>query len=510
MIKKSLTFTLILGVVTLSALIYKKKNTVKFMILHTNDHHGHFWKNHENKFGMAARKTLIDKYRMAAKKEGRNVFLLSAGDINTGSFESDLLEAEPDFIGMNHLGYDAMALGNHEFDNPLEVTMKQKNWANFPFLSANIFYADSGERVFTPSTIFEREGVKVGIYGLTTEMISPRTDDKRQLEFRDPVIVAKVDIPKLAFETDLIIGLTHLGCYHDNPSLIDRTGDIHLVRNVPGFDMIIGGHSQIALHEPIWEGRVPIVQAKEYGEFLGKLEFEVFHGRAQNFRYELIPVENIEEDAQTLALLAPYNEKAKGLGERVIAKSQDFFVGKDRNFVRSEEAPLGNLIGAAYMAKTGADIAIVGGGAIRNDLRAGDITFKDVKEILPFGNTLTTALLSADELKNYLAPIVKIADGSKNGAFPQMSGIEVTVDNEEIIHKIKVGGLEISSDKKYKIVMDAYLAKREKLYPKLSEFSTFVDTGYVDYLSFIEYIQNKKIIYANDYAVTGDIKIEQN
>ena len=506
--KKSLALTLFLGLFLLGFLTYKKFNTVKFTILHTNDHHGRFWSDSKGRFGMAARSTIVNQIRKEAKKKKREFLLLSAGDINTGTFESDLLKAKPDFLGMNKIGYDAMTLGNHEFDNSLDELREQEQLADFPFLAANIFEQKTGKRLFKPYLKLEKSGVKLIIYGLTTETTPSRPVGEVPIEFRDPVEVASEELPLLRASNDIIIGLTHLGCYHDNPSLIDKTGDIHLLKNTKGFDMIIGGHSQIALEEPVYVEDIPITQAKEYGEYIGRIDFEYFGGKVQNYKYELIPVKDIEEDQEVKSLLKPYLEQAKGLGERVIAKSSEFFIGKDREVVRRKEAALGNLIGAAYRDKTKADISIIGGGAIRNDLDEGDITFKEVREILPFGNTLTTATLSAEQLKQYLTPIVKLANGEKNGAFPQMSGVQVFVNNEKMITKILVGGLETRSDKKYKIVMDSYLATREKQYPRLNEYESFIDTGYVDYLSFIEFLKKKKIIEKKQYAPTGDIVVQ--
>lgn len=108
-------------------------------MLHTNDHHGHFWRNEYGEYGLAAQKTLVDGIRKEVAAEGGSVLLLSGGDINTGVPESDLQDAEPDFRGMNLVGYDAMAIGNHEFDNPLAVLRQQEKWAKFPLLSANIY-----------------------------------------------------------------------------------------------------------------------------------------------------------------------------------------------------------------------------------------------------------------------------------------------------------------------------------------------------------------------------------
>ena len=148
---------------------YEKDKTYKITILHTNDHHGHFWRSEYGEYGLAAQKTLVDGIRKEVAEEGGSVLLLSGGDINTGVPESDLQNAEPDFKGMNLVGYDAMALGNHEFDNPLETLRIQEKWATFPFLSANIYKKSTGERLFKPYAVFDKQGVKIAVIGLTTD-----------------------------------------------------------------------------------------------------------------------------------------------------------------------------------------------------------------------------------------------------------------------------------------------------------------------------------------------------
>ena len=139
---KSVIFALISLVVSCSQIPnHKSDKVVKLTILHTNDHHGRFWSNKDGEYGLAARATLIQQIRDQIKKDGGEVLLLDAGDVNTGIPQSDLLNAEPDFRGMEKLGYDVMALGNHEFDHPLKTILKQqKEWAKFPFISANIYY----------------------------------------------------------------------------------------------------------------------------------------------------------------------------------------------------------------------------------------------------------------------------------------------------------------------------------------------------------------------------------
>ena len=116
----------------------------KFTVLHTNDNHGRFWHNSDGEYGMAARHTLIESIRAEVEAKGGETILLSGGDINTGVPESDMQDAVPDFVGMNLLGYDAMAVGNHEFDNSLDILDMQAELADFPMLAANIYKKADG------------------------------------------------------------------------------------------------------------------------------------------------------------------------------------------------------------------------------------------------------------------------------------------------------------------------------------------------------------------------------
>ena len=109
-----------------AASAWEKDKTYAITILHTNDHHGHFWQNDHGEYGLGAQKTLVDGIRQEVAAQGGSLLLLSGGDISSGVPESDLQDAEPDFRGMNLVGYDAMAIGNHEFDNPLSVLRQQE------------------------------------------------------------------------------------------------------------------------------------------------------------------------------------------------------------------------------------------------------------------------------------------------------------------------------------------------------------------------------------------------
>lgn len=188
----------------------------QFTVMHTNDNHGRFWENDDGEYGMAARKTLVDSIREEVENKGGYSLLLSGGDINTGVPESDLQDAEPDFIGMSDIGYDAMAVGNHEFDNPLSVLDKQRDWADFPMLAANIYKAD-GSRYFEPYKVFTLGDLRIAVVGLTTEDTAKIGNPEyiSELTFTDPKEEIKKVIAEIEKndEADLVIATTHMGHY---------------------------------------------------------------------------------------------------------------------------------------------------------------------------------------------------------------------------------------------------------------------------------------------------------
>ncbi len=282
-------------------------------VLHTNDNHGRFWHNEKGEYGMAARKTLIDQLRADAKAQGHQVLLLSGGDINTGIPESDLQFAEPDFRGMSKIGYDAMALGNHEFDNPLSVLKKQQQWANFPLLSANIFDKQTDKAVFERYKIFKKGGLTIAVIGLTTTDTAKIGNPQYigHLDFKDPVEITAslTQTLKTKYNPDITIAVTHMGHYVDANYGINAPGDVTLARSLDknALDMIIGGHSQEPVcmaaenvtdeHfkpglacKPDQQNGTWIMQAHEWGKYVGKAEFKLESGQLSLLSYQLLPV----------------------------------------------------------------------------------------------------------------------------------------------------------------------------------------------------------------------------
>ncbi|WP_038879811.1 bifunctional UDP-sugar hydrolase/5'-nucleotidase UshA [Vibrio jasicida] len=530
------------GCATQPAHEWNEDTTYKLTVLHTNDHHGRFWQNKYGEYGMAARKTLIDELRAEIQAEGGSVLLLSGGDINTGVPESDLQDAEPDFKGMSKIGYDAMALGNHEFDNPLEVLFKQQEWANFPMLSANIYDKETGKRLFQPYAMFNKQGIKIAVIGLTTEDTAKLGNPEfiGEVDFRDPKEEAKKVIAELkeTEKPDLIFAVTHMGHYENGNRGVNAPGDVALARylNEGDLDMIVGGHSQepVCMEGPnvIKKNFMPgdeckpdvqngtyIVQAYEWGKFVGRADYEFRNGELSMVSYDLIPVnlkkkikvngesqrvliqDEINQDEAMLEFLRPYQEQGHDKLNVKIAESNGKLEG-DRNVVRYQQTNLGRLIATAHMERAKADFAVMNSGGVRDSIEAGDITYKDVLTVQPFGNMVSYVDMSGKEVLDYLNVVAtKPVD---SGAYAQFAGISMTVENGKVSN-VFIGEKQLRLDGQYRFTVPSYNASGGDGYPKVNTHSGYVNTGFTDAEVLKEFLQTHSPIDVNEYAPSGDI-----
>ncbi len=490
----------------------EKNKTYRITVMHTNDHHGRFWKNADGEYGMAARKTVISAIRADVAAGGGYSLLLDGGDVNTGVPESDLQDAVPDFKGMNLLGYDAMAVGNHEFDKPPAVLKMQRDLAQFPMLAANIY--SGGERMFAPSKVFNLGGLRVAVMGLTTEdtqkMAHP--DNMKNIEFRNAITEAAKLMPELRKQADVVIAATHMGHYENGNHGSQAPGDVELARAVNGLDLVVGGHTQnpacMKAENVMDRAYVPgtdcqperqngtwIVQAHEWGKYVGRADFEYRNGEFKLVKYALIPVNlkktvraadgksskqfytsEIAEDKAMLDLLTPFQAFGQEkLGVKVGASDAKF--DGDREFVRRQPAALAVLIGQAMMDKTRANFAVLNAGGVRDSLPPGNLTYKDVLKVHPFGNTIATVDLTGKEVMDYLAVIGKMTAGS--GAFPQFAGIAMTIEGGSVTG-VSIQGVPMDMAKTYKMAINNFVAAGGDGYPKVTAHNSYVDTGFVD------------------------------
>ncbi len=416
----------------------------KLTILHTNDFHSRFEpiskydsgcsaeSNAEGKcFGGSAR--LVSAIA-EARKRSANSILVDGGDQFQGSLFYTYYKGKVAAEMMNLMRYDAMTVGNHEFDDGPEVLRGFMDAVEFPVLMSN---ADvSGEPaladVLRKSTVIERNGEKIGLIGLTPEDTHELASPGPNISFSDPVAAVQAEVDRLSAEgVNKIIVLSHSGYGTDQRVAAETTG----------VDVIVGGHSNTLLsntHDravgpyPTVVNGVAIVQAYAYGKFLGELNVTFDDaGKVTAAAGDLLIMDaSVPEDASVVSRIGELAEPLDEIRAKVVAQSAAPIEGS-RDVCRAMECEMGNLVADAMLdrvADQGITIAIANSGGLRASIDAGDVTMGEVLTVLPFQNTLSTFQISGQTLLEALENgVSQVEDGA--GRFPQVAGLRFTWDS---------------------------------------------------------------------------------
>jgi 5'-nucleotidase/UDP-sugar diphosphatase len=431
--------------------------------------------------------------------------------MNTGMPVSNVFKARPDILGYNYMSYDAMTVGNHEFDIPVSVLMEQMETANFPFLSANIRRRD-GEYLAQPFIIKEFPEFKVAVFGLTTKETKfiGHPGHVKNLVFEDEVEVAQNLVPKLREKADVVIALVHLGIF-ESP----QKGSKRLASEVAGIDLIVDGHSHTKLGAPIMVRHrasgheTPIVQAWKYGLVLGKVELKIQNQRVIDLEFEAIPIDGtgvekkvddiqgqpvfrpgIEEDPVLLTLLQPFVDEVDTRLSEIIGHARETLLDDD---VRFQETPLGNMIADSMLWFTRdlhVDFAVQNGGGIRADLSEGPIAIKQLHEILPFNDSVVVVTLKGSDVQLLFDHMGAVSPGT--GAFPQVSeGVRFSMNlTTWKCEDILINGKAIDREGTYRIATNSYLAAGGDGYKVFLKAVEKNDTGVLQTDVLEEYIRH--------------------
>jgi 5'-nucleotidase len=445
-------------------------------ILHTNDFHARFepiskydsgCSSEDNSagkcFGGTAR--LVNAVK-AARARSANSILVDGGDQFQGTlfytYYKGALAAEM----MNLLGYDAMTVGNHEFDDGPEVLASFMGRINFPILMSN---ADVSQEPLladklAKSTVIERGGEQLGLIGLTPEDTHELASPGPGVTFSDPIAAVQSEVDRLTAQgITKIIVLSHSGCGLDQ----------EIAASTTGVDVIVGGHSNSLLSNtndraegpyPTMIGETAIVQAYAYGKYLGELNVTFDDsGRVIAASGEPVLIDaGVAEDPGTLARIAQAAAPLEEIRNRVVASAAEAIDG-DRGNCRARECAMGNLVADAMLARVksqGIDIAIANSGGLRASIDAGDVTMGEVLTVLPFQNTLATFQVTGqvviDALENGVS---QHEDGA--GRFPQVAGMSFAFDISKPagsrISDVMVNGAPIDPSKLYGVVSNNYV-----------------------------------------------------
>jgi len=365
-------------------------------LLHTNDIHGRVLAFDDRTYGpdvggMPRIATLSREIR----SENPRTLLLDAGDLFSGTPVSSFFEGEAEMLGALLAGYDAIAIGNHEFDFGQEVLKEYVDYFPIPLLGANTVYEDGSP--FAPGhVIFCLYGVRVLVMGLVTTATPVVTHPKNVvgLQFLDPAEITRSVMRAESGNYDVFVVLSHMGYGSDR----------QLAAAVDGIDAIVGGHSHTRITEPEFIGNTLIAQAYQWGFYLGRVDLIVRDGSVVGANSELIPVSSdIEENPLVKRLLYElYEARVEEEMARVIGYTPvDLVRGP-----RGSDWNIGNFVTDAIRWHTGAEIAIYNNGGIRANINAGEITVGNIFEIEPFGNTIVSVELTKEqmiELFNHMA-----------------------------------------------------------------------------------------------------------
>jgi 5'-nucleotidase len=388
--------------------------------------------------GVARLYTKVNELRDAIRAEGGNVIVLDAGDQFQGSLMYTTYKGTAEAEFMNAIGFDAMAVGNHEFDDGPEKLAEFVDLIEFPIISGNLDLSQSNvlkEKVQN-HVVLEVGGERIGlISALATDTVETSSPGPNVI-FQDEIDSLGADVQTLTDEgVTKIIALTHVGL----------PKDIDIAAAVPGIDAVVGGHSHTYLSAsdparagayPTWVTQedgtfVPIVQAYAYSKYLGHLVLTFDDaGKLIDASGDTILLDAaVPEDETILARVAELAGPIEELKNRVVASTAEAIEGS-REVCRQVECPMGNLVADAMLDRVkdqGVTIAIQNGGGLRASIDAGDVTMGEVLTVLPFQNTLATFQVTGEQIVAALENgVSQVADGA--GRFPQVAGLKYTFD----------------------------------------------------------------------------------
>ena len=440
-----------------SSLLSEQQSTVDLTILHINDTHGrilpYMEMNKGNKGLVSSAAYLAKMIQEERSQNPDGTLLLSAGDMFQGTPISNLFNGQPVIDVMNFLKFDAMAIGNHEFDWGMDTFKRLVISSGFPYLSANI--KDEHGRYLPgvkPYIIVTRKNIKIAIIGVTTPEVLFITKPghlKRMIVYKPEDILPQL-INKVRDEgAKVIIVLSHLGL----------DADQELVRRVSGINVVVGGHSHTALKTPIVIGDTIIVQAGYNGLFLGVLKLsidtdngKIIHHTEEKELKEVLANEDRPYDREVEKIVLAYNSRIQKEYGRVVGETSVDLVRYHKS-----ESNIGNLVCDAMKKTVDADIAFLNSGAIRTNIPQGTITLEQVFTLLPFDNNLVTMKLTGRHILKILEQDAKMEYG-----ILQVSGIKIQYDLSEPVgsrvKEVYIGTSPLDPNKTYTVATVDFLA----------------------------------------------------
>jgi 2',3'-cyclic-nucleotide 2'-phosphodiesterase (5'-nucleotidase family) len=444
--------------------VLAQPSSARLTILHTNDTHGHLLpfsyptivpagsdleqlKERRDIGGIARRATLAQQIRTEQKGRGIPVWLVDVGDYSDGTPFSTEYKGEADVAAMNAAGYDFSTIGNHEFNNTLAQLQKILRLTKHPVLLANAVDRATRKPIGEAWRVERVGGVRIGLFGLVTKEAATYPAAKEGVDVLDEMVTAKATVEVLRKQCDIVILLSHAG----------EATDQKLAADVPGIDVIIGGHShsRMPIGQIVWRGDdlkqndvngTVIVQAFEWGGELGRLDllFEKDQDgawRVSRYRARLLAVtRDLPAEPMVAAVIDKYWQPiAARYGEVVARATADFSS-------RGDDAAPYNLVADAVRESYKVDVELENSGGVRAPLVAGEITRTDLVTMDPFDNTVVLFKATGAQIKEILARHA-----------PYVSGIRYRLVDGKL-DQATIGGQPIDDARVYSGATNSYFA----------------------------------------------------
>ncbi|MBI5525946.1 MAG: 5'-nucleotidase C-terminal domain-containing protein [Deltaproteobacteria bacterium] len=487
-----------------------EERAVKLTIAATNDFHGYLDPHKPDLTGgkPAGGAEYLSFYLNSMRDEDPEGFiLLDAGDFMAGSLIGNYTKGKAVVDFYNLMGYDALAVGNHEFDfgaleeggDTLGALKKRISEAAFPVLGANIYDRKTGKRLSTPNLkpfhIIERKGAKIGIIGVTTVLtpITTHPMNIQGLEFRFGAEEIKKIIPALREHgVNVVIVLAHAGAVCEGGC----SGEIvEIARSLSPEDVhvIVSGHTHTRIAEPV--NGIPIVQSYSKGVAISRVDLYLDEATKKVLRdrtkihpplltLNSPPPEPVNPDPSLFApkpRVVPDAKVAKFMAmyKEMLAKIKDQHVCTAEVSLRRRihgESPVGVLLTDAMRTFfPGVHIAMYNSGGIRADLPAGKVTYGSIFEVIPFDNSLIKLTLTGAQVKEIVEK-----GASRSFGLMAISGIEATVDMAskpgEKVKALTVGGKPLDPAATYTVATNDFLLSGGDGFKTFSEGKDVVNT----------------------------------
>lgn len=438
-----------------------QEKPIKINILHLNDVHGAVEPIADPKVsedsevgGIAYSKTVVDAEK---SKNPEGTLTVNAGDIAEGTMVAHMTKGKVITEAFNQIGFDAVTLGNHDFEWGQEQLGTIVQDLNSPVVAANIVKTDSGETIdgVKPYVMKNIKGVNIAIIGLGTPDTVRYIDPSKLegLRFDDAAKTLEKYIPQVKAEgADVVLALSHLGFEADKK----------LASQVEGIDVIVGGHSHTELPQGHKEGNTIIVQAGSQSRFVGNLELEIDPANKgiKSFNAKLMPVINkdLKPDSKVQGIVNKYLAMADQQGSQIMGTALE-----DIHHSHKEASKLNQIFADSILEKSGAEIGLCSSRILRGNLTKGDVSYKQLYSALPFTSeefftVSTTGKSIIEEIES------RIVDGGRGIAVPAGFKYEYDSslpDGSRLTSVTMPDGSPLDPDKEYNVVLNSSTISRK-------------------------------------------------